>query len=367
MRLLLTALMGLIMAACSSGEGTGGAALPAGDTITERSQLLTLVRRPGWTEATVADPWHPGAAMARYALADSGADADIPDGFTRVKVPLRRSIVYSSVHTAAIEELGATAAIAGVADGGYLPDTDSVKALLAAGKVRDIGSSMAPMVETVIDIAPDAVLLSPYENASRGGIEKSGATLIEMADYMETSPLARAEWMLLLGELYGRPARARDIYDDVCTAYRATAAKAAGRKDRPKVLTEILTSGVWYVPAGQSYMARLLDDAGADYPWADTEGSGSLQLDEAAVIDRAADADLWLIKAYADTDARRIAADVPHARAFRAFPAGVRVCDTRHTSYFNDIAFHPERVLADMAALFGGAPADSLRYFSPLQ
>ncbi len=362
----LLLIISMLAAGCRHGASTS-AQLPAGDTVTARAALLTVVERPDWVEATVADPWKAGRVLGRYALVPRDSDVTVPDGFTRVGVPLRRSIVYSAVHTSAISELGAADAIAGVADGSYLPDSDPLRRALNDGRVRDIGSSMSPSLETAIDIAPDAILLSPYENGSTGGIDKAGAPVVEMADYMEMEPTARAEWIILLGYLYGKPELARTIYNQVCARYDSIASATSARSDRPQVFTERLTSGVWYVPGGKSYMARLLADAGADYLWSDTDVSGSLTLDEAAVLDRAADADYWLLKEFSPMTAARLLAELPRAGQFRAFPAGVRVCDTRHSSLFNDIAFHPERVLADLAAMFGGAPADSAIYYKPLQ
>lgn len=138
---------------CSCGKGTPGAAVAgAGDTITSRASLLTVVERPGWVEATVADPWNPGRRLAAYALVPRDSAVEVPAGYERVDVPLRRSIVYSGVHTSAIAGLGATASIAGVADGAYLPEGDPLRRLVDDGRVRDIGSSMSPSVEAAIDL-----------------------------------------------------------------------------------------------------------------------------------------------------------------------------------------------------------------------
>lgn len=352
---------------CSCGKGNPAAAVAgAGDTVTSRASLLTIVERSGWVEVTVADPWNAGRRLGAYALVQRDSAADFPAGYERVDVPLRRSIVYSGVHTSAIAGLGATGAIAGVADGTYLPEGDPLRRLVAAGRVRDIGSSMSPSVEDAIDLSPDAVLLSPFENQATGGIEKAGAPLVYMADYMENSPTGRAEWLLLLGYLYGHPDEAMTACEGVCSRYDSIAAEARRRTDRPRVFTERPSSGVWYVPGGSSYMARLLADAGADYLWSDNSGTGSVPLDEAAVIDRAADADFWLLKEYAPMSAERLRAEVPHAAMFKAFPRGVRVCDTRGTTFVNDLAFRPDLILRDLAAVFRGAGADSTVYFKPL-
>lgn len=365
MRLFSTILATAALLWSCSGSGSTAPGCGGGDTLTSRSQLLTLVGRPGWVEATVADPWHPGGKpLGRYALVADSSAADIPDGFTRVGVPLRRSIVYSAVHTSAIDRLGALDAVAAIADGNWLSDADPVKRRVLGGAVRDIGPSTSPSVETVIDLQPDAILLAPYENGSRGAIDKAGAPLVEMADYMESDPLGRAEWLLLLGELYGKRPEARRIYSRVAARYDSIRA-LTGDGPRPRVFTETPVSGVWYVPAGGSYMAQLIADAGGDYVWADTPGTGSLPLDLASVIDRAGDADIWLIKTFGPVTPSSLRSTVPHIGAFKAFPAGVRACDSSTSGFFNDLAFTPDLILDDLARVMRGA--DSTVYFLPLR
>lgn len=367
---IIISILTLLAGSCSQ---TGSVRTQAsdGDTLTHRAEMLTMIDHGTYIQADVADPWHDGRMIARYALVhrDSTIPGDLPDGVTVVRVPLDRSVVYASVHTAAINELGAIGRVTAVADGEWVSDSDPVKKLLAQGRVKDIGSSMSPLIETVIDLQPDAILLSPYESMNRGGIETAGAPLIEMADYMERSPLARAEWILLLGHLYGRAETAAEIYDSVAARYESLRATAAKATRRPRVLTELLTSGVWYVPGGQSYMARLIDDAGGDYLWADRSETGSIPLDEAAVIDRAADADIWLIKSGREISRDVIAADVPHAAAIKAWRDGLWMCNSLETPYYNDLAFHPERVLAEYISIFHpdtqGASAG--RYFKKVK
>lgn len=330
-----------------------------------------MIDRGTYVQADVADPWHEGRLLARYALVhrDSMMPDNLPEGATAVRVPLERSVVYATIHTGAIAELGAIDRIAAVADGEWLTDSDPARRLLDEGRITNIGSSTAPLIETVIDLQPDAILLSPYESMSRGGIETAGAKLIEMADYMELSPTGRAEWILLLGYLYGREERAREIYNSVTDRYEALRAAVAGVAKRPQVLTERLTSGVWYVPGGQSYMARLITDAGGDYLWADRTETGSIPLDEAAVIDRAADADIWLVKDAKDISRDVIAADVPHADAIKAWRDGLWTCNSLATPFYNDLAFHPERVLAEYIGIFHpDTPGVSTgRYFKKLK
>lgn len=359
MKPLLTATGLLMLLLCAAACGTRSADRSAegGDTLTRRARYLTLVDHDGYVTADIADPWNEGRLLASYILV--GRDKELPDGasdnHTVVRVPLARSVVYSSTNMGAIAELDALSAVAAVADGSYYAPDDTVAHMMAEGRLRDIGNSMSPDPEAIIDLDPDALLVSPYENAGHGVLDRLGVVVIDCADYMETHPLARAEWLLLLGELYGRREKAAEIYDDVCARYQALCdSVTASAARRPKVLTETVTSGVWYVPGGRSYMANMLTDAGADYPWADDSSTGSLQLDMASVIDKASDADVWIMRTYGPLSDKAALRDIsPLNERFKAYATGeLYDCDTSVSPIFNDIAFHPERVLRDYILIF---------------
>ena len=359
----------LLLSSCGGNGGRTASPL-TGDTLTSRAELLTMIDCGDYVAAIVENPWKPGSQLAAYALVarDTKSEVSIPDGFQRVDVPLQRSVVYSSTNMSAIGELDALAAVSAVADGNYYTPSDTVSRLIADGVITDIGNSMSPKPETLIEVDPDAVLVSPYENAGHGLLDGLKVPIIECADYMETTPLARAEWLLFLGELYGKRDSARDIYDKVATDYENLREKIATQtSEHPKVLTELLTSGVWYVPGGKSYMSRMLADAGADFPWADNESAGSLQLDAGAVIDRASDADIWVMRNYGNVTLSSLADMSPLYSGIKAYKNGeVYNCDSSTSPIFNNIAFHPERVLADLASIFHPAlfPGYKRQYYN---
>lgn len=362
----MTRIIGYIVAifALASCAGGGGQDAPQGDSIIAHASLLRISAAEGYTRVDIFMPSDTAHAAWSYALVPRGTEPAVPAELTQVPVPLRRSIVYSTVHTTPLAELSATDAIIAVADCQYFTSDDPIYPLIASGRIGAIGSSMAPSLEKIVDYEADAILLSPIEGANLGGVERSGVPLIFMADYLEPTPLGRAEWLKLLGRLYGCEAEADSIYTAVAQQYTALRDAAANTTARPKVITERPFEGIWYVPGGQTYMARMLADAGAAYPWADERSAGSLSLDEAMVIDRAADADFWLIKDGTTHSAASLSAAMPHASAFAAFPRGVYSADGR---IFRDIAFHPERVLADFVAIFHPElSGDSLRYFKPI-
>lgn len=331
-----------------------------GEELIHEAKYLSLKDCGDFLYAEVYAPWSDSLPLSRYMIADSlPADIEVPDGVTLIGKPLRRTIVSSSIYTSGLDELGLINTVAGVTDGNYYIPSDPIYSRLRGEAVTDIGSSMAPSIEKAVDLAPDGVVISPYEGGGLSDLEKIGVPVVLMTDYLEASPLGRAEWILLLGAAYGKLDEARAVYASVKERYEGLARRVAGAQPKPKVLSERPMSGVWYVPGGDSYVARMFADAGAVSPWSDQHVTGSIPLDEASVIDRAADADFWLVKNDKDLTAKALEAEFPHARAFKAYPEGVYFTNTLQKPYFNAIAYHPERVLADLVAIFHPELADS--------
>ncbi|MDE6498842.1 MAG: ABC transporter substrate-binding protein [Muribaculaceae bacterium] len=352
MRFLFLASAILALTGCTSGHADHRAAASEGDTITTSSKHLTLIDHDGYVEAVITTPWTGADKPSRYYLVPKGLDIEVPDDATTMRVPLERSVVFSSVHTSPIFELGAGEAIAGVADGHYFAPSDTVAKLLSAGMIADVGASTSPSPEHILALEADAVLMSPMPESDFGVYSRNGINAVPMADYLELDPLGRAEWIKLLGYLYGKPEKADSIYNNVCDSYLKLK-KENRSHSNPKVLTETLTSGVWYLPAGDSYMARMLADAGGMYPWADVKSEGSIALDAEGVLDRATDADVWFIRSFGPVSSPESLAETnPAAEHIKAFREGnVYVCDTSRKNIFNDIAFHPERVLRDFVII----------------
>ena len=155
----------LVLSSCFRGGNTAGKVLDTQDSIITAAKLLSMQRTPHYTLVTVGDPWK-GGVLHRYVLVprDSMLPDDLPEG-TLVRTPISRALVYSSVHTSLMRELGALDAVRGVVDSQYFNDS-TLAAGIKAGTIADCGNSMNPTVEKVIDMQPDAILLSPYQDWS---------------------------------------------------------------------------------------------------------------------------------------------------------------------------------------------------------
>lgn len=364
--------VGLVAVSCGGHRGSdksGG----SGDTLTSESAMLTMVRHDGWISATIADPWSKGKTLATYCLVPREAElpADLPKGEDAVVVrtPVRSAVVYSSVYTRGIEDLGYIQTITGVADAEYFTH-GYVRRHLDAGDIVDIGNSSSPLMERIIDLSPDVLILSPYEaNRNDRVLDKTGVAVIRMVDYMETTPLGRAEWLKLLGALYGDLDKAIAQYDATVGKYREISGRMALCDVRPMVLTDTEISGVWYMPGGGSYAARMIGDAGGVVPWNDNTSTGSLPCDYAAVYERACGAQVWIMRSFGPvTLAELRKANALNGNIKALEDGNVYYTDTSTGTYFDDIAFHPDRILGDYAAMIHPeVMKQALKYFAKAQ
>lgn len=330
--------------------------LPPGDTLTIHSDLLTMVDHGnGITSVVVKNPWDKKGKPTVYLLVDRNlSDSDIPQikDARIIRVPVKSALVYSSVHTTPLEEMGAARLITGVADASYFT-SPYILERLSNKSIVDVGNSLSPSFEKIVQLSPDVAIVSAYENAGHGILDNTGISIVDMTDYMETTPLGRAEWIVFLGKLFGRSDKAQSIFKQVVNDYNSLKSVASSTSAKPVVLTEIPYSGVWYQPGGQSYMSELIRAAGAAPLLSHDASTGSVQLDIASVLDKSQNADFWLIKTTEPVTAENIRNLISGANLIKAFNTGnIYIADTSKVPLYDDLAFHPERILADYVGIF---------------
>ena len=318
------------------------------------SSLLQITDCNGYTVVDVKNPWGKGL-LNRYLLvpSDSMPPENLPSGIV-VRTPIERAILFSGVHALLFEELDALSAVSGVCDSRYLY-SPGVKKTLSEGRVLDCGSSLNVNSEVVAQLNPDAILVLPYENGGYGKLERFSFPLVECADYMESSPLGCAEWIRFYARLLGCAQKGDSIFDAVCDEYDALCRTVENVNARPKLMCELKSSSAWYVPGGKSTMGQMYSDAGADYLFADYDVNGSVPLSVEVVLDKAADADMWLLKYNSSIDKSysELLAEYDGYIHFKPFrERNIYACNTHKKNVFEESAFHPERLLKDLIALF---------------
>lgn len=354
----------LIFFGCGRTENT----ITTEDNLMEYSRLLRVTPHDGYRVAEIINSKDSTIIDATYILIDN--DSNLPDSFPSgivIRTPIDKLTVFSTVFTGALEELGKLETVKGVVDAEYFSQS-YIKEGLKKGTVIDLGPSSSPSMERLAALAPQAILMSIYEGMDVKGIDKAGIPLIRMCDNLESEPLARAEWIRFIGMLTGTEHKADSIFAEVTKEYTKLKTEVAQYKNKPKVLTENMYQGVWYVPGGDSYQVRIIKDAGGTYPWQDDKTKGSLSLSFEEVLQKGNDADIWLLKLYNQRLTRDglLSMDSRYAHFKAVDNGGVYYADTGTCPLFEEFPYHPERLLKDYILIFHPEAKGQLRYFTPM-
>lgn len=338
--------LAMVLASCRA-EETAAAGKPM-----KHSRLLTLSSADGYHIAEIRNPWDSTEILQRLILAEKTTETQLPKG-TVVRIPLAQSLVMSSVHCSLLEELGRVESISAVCDAEYI-NSEVIRQRVEEKKIQDCGSSMAPSVEHIASVNPDAILISPYENIDNGKIERLGCPVIQCADYMEPSPLGRAEWIRFYGLLFGQQEKADSIFCAAEERYLAIKAMTDTLSNRPVVMSDMRYGQVWYVPSDSSTVGQLYHDAGARNAFADfSDSKGSIALSPEQVLKTAHDADIWLIKTDKDVSMATLAESDNIYNQFLTYRnRNIFVCNTITSRFYEREPFHPELLLLDFVRIF---------------
>jgi iron complex transport system substrate-binding protein len=177
------------------------------------------------------------------------------------------------------------------------------------------------------------------------------------ADYTETSPLGRAEWVKFTAMFFNREGDANTLFDEIAANYDELTELTATVETRPTVLVNGMFSDIWYISGGNSFTARMIEDAGGDFLWSDDESIASLALSFEAVFDRAQSADFWLNANFWFSLDEGLAEDERYSEfaAFqnqRVYNNNLRVNETGGNDYGESGVLRPDQVLTDLISIF---------------
>lgn len=380
--IIFGALVVLLVVACQGGKTASG---EGGDTLQMKyAELLTIVKHNdgAYTEAIIENPWKKGTTLHKYILVPKGNEGDetvarLKDDIREnsalqmgkacdiVRTPLESNVVFTAPHCQLMYELGCKNAITGVCDKDYIniPDIKE-RVKLSDGKastsdtdkvIIDCGSSMQPDIERIIALKPEGLFISPFENSGGyGKLDKLHIPIIETADYMETSPLGRAEWMKFYGLLFKSEERSDSLFSSIEKEYMTLKAEAAKLPQGLSILTERKMGSVWYVPGGKSTMGILLKDANAKYIFADDTHSGSLAYGPERILSKGTQIDVWAFKYFGGKALSKsdLLAEYEGYKALKTFNQNcIYQVDTSTQPYFELTSFHPEILLREFIIL----------------
>ena len=326
-----------------------------------KAERFSIEKKKGYTMVTIINPWQ-GAknVYQEYYLIRSGNKLPaLPDSSRVIKVPVKNIICMSTTHVAMISALGEESTISGMSGTGFIFEK-SFAGRIEKGLIKDVGYEGNLNKELILKIAPDLIMMFGIGSESSGYIGKVkelGVKIVFNADYLETDPLARAEWIKLFGVLYCKESMADSIFKSEVDAYNKLKSYISQHiTSRPKVLLGLPYKDTWYVSPGNSFMSKLIRDAGGDYLWKNTESSISMPYGIENVYLEALNADYWLNIGSANTkdeismvDQRL--KDLPCFKKGNLFNNNKRVTVNGGNDYWESGSLYPHVILKDIAEI----------------
>jgi iron complex transport system substrate-binding protein len=244
------------------------------------------------------------------------------------------------------------------------PHTDYISSpktrqLIDAGKVKNIGQNEKLDTEQLIDLSPNLIVAFGIDNSNPtiDNLQKSGLKVLIQADWMEQTPLGKAEWIKLYGVLFGKEKEAEILFNDIVKSYKETLALVAQKKTNPTVLYGSMYQEQWFVAKGDSWVAQFLKDAKSNYLWSTTKGTGSLSLSFEKILEKAQKAEYWIATG-SFKNLAELQNSNPHYQQFDAVKnKNVYTFENKHgatggTVYYELAASRPDLVLKDYIKIF---------------
>jgi iron complex transport system substrate-binding protein len=329
---------------------------PDKSTVAEATNF-TVDYHNSYQVLTVKQPY-PNGAPASYVLVRCGAPAPVLTGelaqAPQVTVPVQSLYSASTTHLGMITELDKTDVVTGVADTTNVV-SPAIRHRIDTGKAIGYAPGQQVNVETVISARPDVLVTQGIDDASYLKLRDAGVDVIADAEWLEATPLGRAEWVKVFAAMTGTEKSAEKVYNTIRHNYHKVV-KDSSTAAPADVLTGTMHQGTWSMPTGGDYAGRLIVDAGGTYPWAGGNKTGSLQLNFESVYAKAGHAPLWLVTADWKTLNDAVAQDSRYAelasvRDGQVWSATKATGSGGGNDYWERGVARPDLVLGDLIAI----------------
>ena len=289
-----------------------------------------------------------------FALVQSD-DAEAPDGFVKVRVPIKNTICMTALQLSNFTILNAHDVVKGLTGTKNLFNKD-ILARVKDGRIVKIGMEGDFDTEMVLAANPDVIFISPFKRGGYDAIRETGITLVPHLGYKELNPLGQDEWIKFVGMFIGKEKEACEVFADIESRYNSLKFKVDSLKlkELPTVFSGEMHSGMWHAVGGKNYLAQIFRDAGADYVIKDDETAGE-NLEFEKMYELAANADYWRIlnSHPGDFSYEALKVSEPRNELFKSYKERkVIYCNMKQTPYYEIAPVHPDLLLKDFVAIF---------------
>lgn len=302
----------------------------------------------------VKDPQKGKGKTYRFALVSQGSTANVPEGYTRIDVPIRSAVLMTMLQLSNFTALDAQDIVKGITGTKNLFDKN-IKERVKKGDIVKIGMEGNFDPELVMAAKPDIIFISPFKRGGYNAIKETGVTLVPHLGFKELDPLGQAEWIKFVAMFIGKEHQANAVFQEIADRYESLKEKVAQAKGkRPTVFSGEMHGGNWHAVGGKNYLAQIFRDAGADYVIND-DNTGGEPLDFESMYSKAAEADYWrILNSYpGDFSYEALAESENRNKLFKAFrDKKVIYCNMKRHPYYEISPICPDKVLADFVAIF---------------
>jgi iron complex transport system substrate-binding protein len=324
----------------------------------------------------IKEPWPDADQNYTYLLQHSEEKIKVDVEYDyKINIPVDDIVVTSTTHIPSLDTLDVLDKLVGFPNTNYI-STIAARKLIDDGNIKDVGQNQSLNTELLIEMNPDVVVTFAVKGQNKGveSIKQAGIPVLYNADWVESHPLGKAEWIKFFGLLFNKTEEANSIFSGIKNEYEAAKKLAANSKQKPEVLSGALWKDKWYLPAGESWQSKIIEDANANYLYANTEGTGSLSLSLESVLNKGQKARFWIGPAQY-TSYNEMIEQQPHYGKFKAFQdknvysfSSVKGANGG-ILYYELAPNRPDLVLKDLINIFHPKilPDYSNRFFKPLE
>lgn len=330
-----------------------------------------------YTLLTVRNPWQKANNVEfKYALINRTDSPDHnPEGCKIIKIPVRRAICLSTTHIGFIDFLGLKESVVGISGKNYITD-DFIINRIKSGEVKDIGYDESLNYEVILELKPDIIFVYGVTGAIASYInklEELNISTVLVGEYLEETPLAKMEWVKFIAAFYEMENKALAMFDSVSNNYDHLVSRTENISVKPKVLLGLPWRGAWYISGSDSYIARLIKDAGGDYLWSDLKFKDSQPLSLESVFEKAFLADFWLNSGAVNNISDIIKVDerfreLPPLKNEKVFNNNKKTSNFGGNAYYSTGVVEPDIVLSDIIYILHPEilPDHNLKYYKKM-
>ena len=308
-----------------------------------------------FTHIRIYDPWDTTQLLQSLILIDKTKEipSSLPKG-TIIRTPIEKAVVFNSPQCNMLSFLNSEKIIAGVCEPEYIT-LPYVRKGLKKGEIINLGMASSPDIEKIIELSPEVIFVPAFQNNSYQGLAKTGIPIIQCAEYMEQVPLGSSEWIRLHSLFLDKETLADSLFNVIEESYATIKNIALTSTSKPRLLTDMRYNNIWYTPACKSFMATLYKDAGAELALNNNNSTGSMALSVEEVLDKAQDADIWLIKYY-NSEYLSYSDIKDDFIIYTKFDPWINrkifACNTYYSSYYETLPLYPHLILKDLVRVF---------------